>query len=294
MQLEFEFSAAHAGPKTPPVEPAAAPPPAMPPPTAPVEDPNLELREAAGALRLALVERMKLTVFLTITDNRSRVASFQHDRPRNLVKVRLHRMFLTADATVLDSLAHWIAHPGSKSAGKVVDDFIRQHRDHLRPPRKRRVPVVAQGSHFNLTEMFEDINANYFSGRVSARITWGRMSSQRRRHSIRFGSYDEALGLIRINPVLDQAFVPAYFVRYIVYHEMLHAHLGVPVGPSGRRQIHPPGFKQAEERYSDYKRAVEWQNKPGNLRRLLNTVASPYDKLWPGTVRGNDNSTKTP
>ncbi len=50
---------------------------------------------------------------------------------------------------------------------------------------------------------------------------------------------------------------------------MLHAHLGISETESGRRSIHPPEFKRAEEAYPEYQRALDWLNEEGNFSRLL-------------------------
>lgn len=229
---------------------------------------------AIDTLRLELARRTKLTVALTITDNRSRMISYKHDRSKAFVHVRLHHMFLSAGPEVVRALAHWIVHPRSKKAGTVVDEFIRGNRDKIKAARKRPIRLETQGVLFDLTVLFNEINTAHFDGAVAARITWGSAHTSRRRSSIRFGSYDQNNDLIRIHPVLDQDFVPRYFVRYIVFHEMLHAYLGTPTGPSGRRRLHPPEFKRLERGYPDYARAVAWQDKPANLRRLLRSRAT--------------------
>ena len=93
--------------------------------------------------------------------------------------------------------------------------------------------------------------------------------TRRRRRSIRFGSYSPGPRLIRIHPLLDQDFVPRYFVRYIVFHEMLHAHLGLVESPSGRTLSHTHEFNQIERAYPDFHRAEAWQRNSANLRKLL-------------------------
>src|SRR5690606_9202221 len=110
----------------------------------------------------------------------------------------------------------------------------------------------------DLQQLYDEVNRTEFEGAVDCGITWGRLPTRRRRRSIRFGSYSPKEHLIRIHPYLDQAFVPAFFVRYIVFHEMLHAVMGIEELPSGRRAIHPPAFKRREEQYPDFARAVRW------------------------------------
>jgi hypothetical protein len=178
-------------------------------------------------------------------------------------------MFLTAGADVVAALAQWIKAPRSGKAGDVLNAFIRENNHAIRPRRPKRVPVCTRGVHFDLTELYREVNEQEFGGAVDVPITWGRMSASGRRRSIRFGSYSEKERLIRIHPLIDQAFVPRYFVRYIVYHEMLHAFLGVGRSESGRRQIHPREYKKREAAYPDYERAVAWQRDPENLNRFL-------------------------
>jgi predicted metal-dependent hydrolase len=66
--------------------------------------------------------------------------------------------------------------------------------------------------------------------------------------------------MIRINPVLDIERVPPYFVEFIVYHEMLHAFLGVK-NKNGRRSVHSKEFRELEKRFSDYEKAMAWEKK---------------------------------
>lgn len=209
-------------------------------------------------------------VAVTVTDNTSTMMSVRRDRANGTVRLRLHRMFLSAGAGVLRALGDWVKRPRSRQSGEVIDAFIRQHRHLIRSKtQKTREVVFTKGVHHDLQEYFDRLNRVYFQGSVKARITWGRMAPGRRRRSIRFGSYTAEDDLIRIHPLLDQDFVPTYFVRYIVFHEMLHAHLGVRKGPNGRRQIHSAEFRKLEQAYPDYDKAVVWQNTRANLKKLL-------------------------
>lgn len=121
----------------------------------------------------------------------------------------------------------------------------------------------------DLGRYFNELNAAHFDNSVTAAITWGRRPSPGRRRSIRFGSYTASDHIIRIHPLLDQEFVPEYFVRYIVFHEMLHAHLGTPESSNGRRTVHGRDFLAHERTFPDYARAMAWQENLANLRHLL-------------------------
>ena len=80
-------------------------------------------------------------------------------------------------------------------------------------------------------------------------LTWGRGSGRARRGGLTFGSYDPVLALIRIHPVLDRRDVPHYFLESVVYHEMLHHHMGGMPDKAGRTVYHSRAFREAEAHY---------------------------------------------
>jgi predicted metal-dependent hydrolase len=221
-----------------------------------------------SALRRELERLTGHTVALIVTDNTSTMMTVKRDKSGGGFKLRIHRMFLQADPRVIRALGDWVRRPRSGESGAVIDEFIRKHRHLIRRRRPNEI-LITEGIHHDLREMYDTLNRKHFQGAVTAGITWGRMPPSRRRRSIRFGSYTAEDRLIRIHPLLDQAFVPDYFVRYIVFHEMLHAYLGLGKATNGRRCVHSPEFRRREQRYPDYDRAVEWQSSASNLRRLL-------------------------
>jgi predicted metal-dependent hydrolase len=75
------------------------------------------------------------------------------------------------------------------------------------------------------------------------------------RRSIHYGSYHFATRTITIHPILDSPTVPDWFVRFVIFHELIHAVLPEPVMVNGRRKIHDPQFRQMEESHPDYDRA---------------------------------------
>lgn len=220
------------------------------------------------ALKRALERLTGHRVDLTVTDNTSTMMTVQRDKENGGLRLRIHRMFLEAEPQVIRALGDWVRRPRSGESGAVIDEFIRQHR-HLIRRRRRRNHLLTEGLCHDLREMFDSLNRKFFGGAVTAKITWGRMPPSRRRRSIRFGSYTAEDHLIRVHPLLDQEFVPDYFVRYIVFHEMLHAFLGLGRATNGRRSVHSAEFRRMEKAYPDYERALAWQSCTANLRRLL-------------------------
>jgi hypothetical protein len=58
--------------------------------------------------------------------------------------------------------------------------------------------------------------------------------------------------------VLDSRRVPAFYVEFIVYHEMLHAVVESTV-KNGRRRIHAREFQEREKLFEHYEKACAWE-----------------------------------
>jgi len=67
--------------------------------------------------------------------------------------------------------------------------------------------------------------------------------------------------------VLDQASVPEWFVRFVLFHELLHAVHPPERGTDNRWVHHGSLFRRRERTYVDYARAIEWERR--NLRTLI-------------------------
>lgn len=213
----------------------------------------------------ALVRRLEhlsgLSLDVRFHRNRWVYFSCRQTDSKGPVRVRLHEAFLGAPPRVIRALATLLKSE-NQSARRIVNSFV-DEQSHIwdelsdRPPRPLK--IEPQGKVYDLWAIFNDLNKRYFGGRCSALITWGNSSRRRRRaRHIVFGYYDESAGVIRINPLLDRRSVPEYFVRYIVYHEMLHATLPATVSPSGRHIYHSRLFRQRERMFEDYQRAKLW------------------------------------
>ncbi len=184
------------------------------------------------------------------------------ERPGGVLDIRLHHMFLDAPDPVLAALAVYLT-GRDKRAAAVIDGFIRARQADAPPPEVRCAP---QGRFHDLRALFDRLNAAYFHGACTARITWGSAGSRRYRRSIQLGCYVRSEALIRVHPCLDQAFVPEFYVAWIVFHEMLHEVIGVERHGS-RHSVHPPEFVAIEQTYPDYARCKAWEEQ--NLPRLL-------------------------
>jgi hypothetical protein len=202
---------------------------------------------------------------LVLTDNVHTMVSIK--RGQGVLTFRLHHLFVGAPAAVVRALARY-AETHERESALLLRDYVDTKESLIRRREEPRpVTLDVQGRWYNLQELLDELNETYFDGGVKARITWGPRGKRRRaRDSIQLGSYTMEDGLIRIHPVLDAKDVPRFFVKWIIYHEMLHEVHDMPV-VGGRRQYHTPEFLRAEARFEQYEEAVRWEQ--ANLHKLL-------------------------
>jgi predicted metal-dependent hydrolase len=204
-----------------------------------------------------LEEHLGRPVALVLTDNS---ASMLSARVRGgVLCVRLHRMFLNSDRPVLDEIVSFLKN--RRSTMTHFHKFVRDNREHLRQRPVKRVMEKTSGRFFDLRELYREINREYFEGMIDATITWGTKSPRWSVRKRTIGSYSERSNTIRINPVLDRKTVPRYYVAFVVYHEMLHAAIGLLLRGK-RRSIHSREFRKRERLFKDYEKAIAWERRP--------------------------------
>jgi hypothetical protein len=135
-------------------------------------------------------------------------------------------------------------------------------------PMQRQFNLPHEGKHFDLQQIFDRLNERHFRGRLRGyEVKWGRRRKHRAKEYFIFGTIQEEDRVIRINPLLDQPFVPLWFLRYILYHEMLHSVVPDEATSGGRRRVHTAEFNRREREFPSYRRARRWEEE--NLARFL-------------------------
>lgn len=134
-------------------------------------------------------------------------------------------------------------------------------------PMQRQLNLRHEGRYFDLRKMFDRLNERHFGSRLRGyKVMWGRRRRHRPKDYFVFGTIQEEDRVIRINPLLDQPFVPLWFLQYVLYHEMLHS--VVPDQNSGRRRrVHTEEFNRREREFPRYRQARRWEEE--NLARFL-------------------------
>lgn len=195
-------------------------------------------------------------VSLTLTSNTVSMLSVREKESG--ISIRLHRMFLNARTDVLDEVGEFIKR--KKRPIPKVREFIHQYKACLDERKPRSIRIKTRGRCYNLLDIFESLNREYFSNRLSPVITWGTKSPRYAVRKRRLGSYQRDTDTIRINPLLDSGNVPRYFIEFIVYHEMLHATVAIETG-SRRQRIHSKEFKRRERLFKYYEQAFQWEHR---------------------------------
>jgi hypothetical protein len=189
-------------------------------------------------------------------------------------EVRMHRMFALAPAQTRADLARWLrVGRRAREACERLDRWIEATLA-AQPKTPSRAPIEPVGLAHDLRALAAPLFATDFAADFADRprptLTWGRRRRSSSRRSLRLGSYDPEANLVRLHPVLDQAGVPAWFVSFVLMHEILHA-AHPPRRGSGRRWIHHGVvFRTREAASPDHRRALEWEQK--NLGRLIRSA----------------------
>lgn len=201
---------------------------------------------ACESFRRVLAERSGLRVELVLTRNRVSMASVRFLR-EGYVRLRLHEAFREAPDTVQRALVAYLR-TRRREHWHVICDFSRTIP--VRPP-LQPVACHTSGRVYDLAHLAAEVHATFFAGGLDFRVGWGRRGGVGMGRSIRYGSCNPETGLIRIHPLLDDARVPEDFIRYILFHEMLHLVIP-PQLEGGRRVDHPVAFRKRERTFPGF------------------------------------------
>jgi len=181
-------------------------------------------------------------------------------RREDLVLVRLSDLLRRAPLNVLEGAAVLLLSRvyRRRAPRSLVEPYLAYTRSNrtlrrisrMRGRRVRPAHTAPQGRHYNLTELFEQLNMKYFSGQLQRpHIGWSTRGWRRQ-----FGSYDPGPNQILLNRRMDRPGVPRFVVEYVLFHEMLH--VKHPTKRSGCSLIsHSREFRAEEKRFEHFRLA---------------------------------------
>jgi predicted metal-dependent hydrolase len=181
-------------------------------------------------------------------------------RREELVRVRFSDLLRRAPLPVLEGAAAiLLSRLYRRSAPKTLlrqyldyarSDRTRERVSEMRRGRVRLKHTAAQGRHFDLEKLFDQLNAKYFDTALGRpHIGWSTRSWRRQ-----FGCYDPGPNQILLNRRMDREGIPQFVVEYVLYHEMLH--VKHPTRRSGCTLVsHSREFREEEKRFEGFERA---------------------------------------
>jgi SprT-like family protein len=169
--------------------------------------------------------------------------------------------FANADSFIQEALAHILL--GKLYRKPIARMYNHRYRLYLnRKDVRRQAQLVRQirgrkfisgpkGEHYQLDEIFERLNGQFFDGLMGRpQLGWSRGRSRSM-----LGHFDPSHNAIIISRILDQPTM-ALALEYVMFHEMLH--LQHPVEHGGaRRRVHTREFREAEKKFPRLKEAKE-------------------------------------
>jgi hypothetical protein len=227
---------------------------------------------AGGRLARRIGARLGVPVALAFTDNTHTMVRFSPRRAGWVL--RLHVMFAGAPDEVVDALGAWLAR-ADRYASARLDAFIHERRALVRrrgaEARRAGLRLVAEGRAHHLAErlgeVLSELEAGERRGCAGVAIGWAPAPRVRLpRRSIRLGSYAAETAVVRVHRALDQAWVPAFFVRWVVRHELIHHLLRAELG-ARRGCLHSPAFRQLERAHPEFEAGRAFER--AHLDRLL-------------------------
>lgn len=200
--------------------------------------------------------------------------------------VRMNAFFADAPVDVREAVIAWVR-SGRRAKRKLarLDAWVEEQIGTLEQRAPRRLRVVTRGRVHDLEALAAELRSGVFEGVFAdgddpsrlpwPKLTWGRTTRSRTRRSLRLGSFDAWTCVVRMHPVLDQPSVPSSFVRYVLFHELLHAALPVQRTTGGRRIFHGPEFRRREREFEGTRAALAWEKR--HLDELLHSARTGRD-----------------
>ncbi|MHB8301432.1 MAG: SprT-like domain-containing protein [Acidobacteriaceae bacterium] len=180
--------------------------------------------------------------------------------------VRLSDMLEGAPESVLRAIAHILlaklyrkpieAAHANRYRRHLGSDVVTRRAEQVRRSRGRKNISTPQGHHYDLEEIFDHLNRQFFNGLLGRPVlTWSAHSARRL-----LGHYDAAHNTIVVSRVFDRAETPRYAIEYLLFHEMLHLKHPVQV-KGGRRCVHSREFQRDEKTFPELEKVKEFLKK---------------------------------
>jgi hypothetical protein len=186
-------------------------------------------------------------------------ALYKSSYHRDCTEITLHEGFIRASPAVKKAIITCIFSGKSKTSARAVKMYANSAEFcKIALDLSNTVPhdkSTAQGNCYNLYSVFDRVNDQYFLGKLTApHIVWNNRPTWRK-----FGHYIPASNTVMISISLDTPSIRSNVIDFVMYHELLHCHLGLKVSGS-KIYAHTAEFRAAERQFIGYKEAQDSLN----------------------------------
>lgn len=201
---------------------------------------------AADAMRRINIDPHTVS-FAFSFDQRRWEAEALGDNPIRILHLNFY--YIGAEPRIWDAVLKAILNPSSHER-QLAENFVRTSEAQALLAVYADISPLRLHDVYNLSEMFDALNAQYFGGSVpKPLIAWTSRANYRT-----VGSYHFVSNMILISKILNDRRVPEFAVRFVLYHEMLHIVHGYYV-QNGRHFAHTPEFLEDERKFEQYEEA---------------------------------------
>jgi hypothetical protein len=138
----------------------------------------------------------------------------------------------------------------------ILDQTIMDASDATRRERGYKMTTPPQGKIYDLQELFDKLNQQYFANQLTRPVlSWSQRNSRRI-----LGHHDNIHGAIVLSRALDSLKTPGFVVEFVLYHEMLHIKHPQRL-VNGRKISHYRKFRDDERRFESFDEATKWLEK---------------------------------
>lgn len=183
--------------------------------------------------------------------------------------LRLHWLFTKAPGSVLEAVVRIFFVREDRLAKKQLRssilDFIDEHRHLTLSDLCVRQLCPPHGRNYDLSDVERTIRKRFLRDCSEVRIGWSRRVTP-----CLMGKWiampEGSPNIVVINRLLDSRRVPAFYLQYIVFHELLHEMIPIR-RRRGRWVHHPAEFRQRERQFPAFERALSWERE--NIGKLF-------------------------
>lgn len=211
---------------------------------------------------LELVPGEPVDVEVRYTRNTSTLASRSIRGSR--VTLRVQEVFREAPDELLELLVDYLFQSRGTARAREARRRLIEYAANspALPARRRRArpPAPPGGKHHDLELLRDELITLHFpelANREPPAIGWTRRI-QRRVMGKWVAPAADGPGVIHINRLLDRLDVPELYLRYVVYHELLHELLPSRF-ENGRWIRHSPEFREREKKFPGFQAARDWE-----------------------------------